>query len=204
MPTRSYVSPVREAAAARKRERVVREAVRFLREEESISTFSLEAIARAAGVTRLTVYNQFGSRRGLLEAVFDELARRGRLNRIGDAMSRPNPRDGLDELIGIFCDFWSGDPAVARLADVMAIDVELAQGLVDRNERRRKALRTLVGRIAADGAGAAAQRDSVDVIFALTSFPVFRLLAKGRSAKATCALIRSAATDAIDRIARRA
>jgi len=40
-------------------------------------------------VTRLTVYNQFGSRRGLLEAVFDNIARQGGLHEIADAMAMP-------------------------------------------------------------------------------------------------------------------
>lgn len=203
MPTRAYVSPMRKATAARKRERVIHEAVRFLRNEESISTFSLEAIARAAGVTRLTIYNQFGSRRGLLEAVFDDLARRGRLHRIADAMSRPNPRDGLDELIGIFCDFWGSDSAIARLLDATAIDAEFAQALTERNERRRKALRKLVRRIIGDAASDAVQRDAVDLLFALTSFAMYRMLAAGRSRRSTCTLVRRVAAATIDRTARR-
>ena len=74
MPPRSYVSPARSAAAAETRERVIEAASRTLREGESIARFSLDTVAKVAGVTRLTVYNQFGSRRGLLEAVFDEIA----------------------------------------------------------------------------------------------------------------------------------
>ena len=91
MSTRSYVSPVRTAAAAEKRDRVIQAAARFLREEDRIAAFSLDAVAKAADVTRLTVYNQFGSRRGLLEAVFDDIARRGRLIRLNDAMAEPDP-----------------------------------------------------------------------------------------------------------------
>jgi AcrR family transcriptional regulator len=56
-----------------------------------MAAFSLDAIAKAADVTRLTVYNQFGSRRGLLEAVFDDIARRGRLHRLNDAMAESDP-----------------------------------------------------------------------------------------------------------------
>ena len=52
------------AAAAEKRERVIEAAARSLREDASIASFSLDAVAKAAGVTRLTVYHQFGSRRG--------------------------------------------------------------------------------------------------------------------------------------------
>ena len=53
------------AAAAETRERVIEAASRTLREGESIARFSLDTVAKVAGVTRLTVYNQFGSRRGL-------------------------------------------------------------------------------------------------------------------------------------------
>ena len=87
MPTRPYTSSIRTAAAAEKRERVIAAAARSLREDASIAGFSLDAVAKAAGVTRLTVYHQFGSRRGLLEAVFDDIARRGGLNEIAGAMA---------------------------------------------------------------------------------------------------------------------
>lgn len=60
MSTRRYVSSVRTAAAAAKRGRMIEEAARSLREDASIANFSLDAVAKAAGVTRLTVYNQFG------------------------------------------------------------------------------------------------------------------------------------------------
>ena len=61
MPPRSYVSPARSAAAAETRERVIEAASRTLREGESIARFSLDTVAKVAGVTRLTVYNQCGA-----------------------------------------------------------------------------------------------------------------------------------------------
>src|SRR4030081_2387058 len=110
MPTRGYVSSVRTAAAAEKRDRVIEAAARLLREDASIASFSLDAVAKAAAVTRLTVYHQFGSRRGLLEAVFDDIARQGGLAQIPDAMAMSDPREALDRLVEIFCAFWSRDP----------------------------------------------------------------------------------------------
>jgi AcrR family transcriptional regulator len=147
---------------------VIQAAARFLREQESIATFSLEVVARAANVTRLTLYNQFGSRRGLLEAVFDDIAQRGGLVRLNDAMATSDPWKGLDYLIEIFCDFWSSDSAVGRLHDAMAIDLEFAQALLERNERRRRKLEKLVVRMTGDAASHSARRDVVDLIFALT------------------------------------
>jgi len=124
--TRSYTSPVRAAAAAEKRDRVLQVATDVLRESASAANFSLDAVAKIAGVTRLTVYNQFGSRRGLLEAVFDSIALQGQLGRLRHVHAQPDPREGIDLLIRICCDFWSSDPAVPRIYEAMASDVEFA------------------------------------------------------------------------------
>lgn len=200
MPRRSYVSATRAEAAAEKKERVIQAAARFLREEASITGFSLDAVAKAADVTRLTVYNQFGSRRGLLEAVFDDIARRGKLVRLNDVHAQKDPHAGLSMLIEIFCDFWGSDPAVIRLHDAMAIDSEFAQALLNRNERRRSSIAELVARIAGPKRSVAAQRDAVDLIFALTSCAMFRMLAEARPVPAVCALIKQAARAAIAKI----
>jgi len=197
MSTRPYTSSVRTAAAAAKRDRVIEAAARSLREDASIATFSLDAVAKAAGVTRLTVYHQFGSRRGLLEAVFDEIARQGGLTAIADAMAMSDPHAALDRLVEIFCAFWNRDPAVGRLHEAMATDPEFAQALIGRNERRRKTVNVLVGRIAGKTASPQARQDAVDLIFALTSFAMFAMLRADRSVDDVCALVKSACRSAI-------
>jgi AcrR family transcriptional regulator len=197
MSTRRYVSSVRTAAAAAKRDRVIEAAARSLR-EASIATFSLDAVAKAAGVTRLTVYHQFGSRRGLLEAVFDGIAEQGGLAQIADAMAMPDPRAALDRLAEIFCAFWSSDPAVGRLHEAMATDPEFAQALIERNERRRTTIDALIARIAGKAAPARARQDAVDMILALTSFSMFAMLGRDRSAGDACMLIKSACRGALD------
>ncbi|MBR0873150.1 TetR/AcrR family transcriptional regulator [Bradyrhizobium tropiciagri] len=192
MPPRSYVSPTRSAAAAETRERVLEAAARTLREGESIARFSLDTVAKAAGVTRLTVYNQFGSRRGLLEAVFDDIARQGGLHKLIEAMTMADPRAALDRMVEIFCGFWSRDPAVARLNDAMATDPEFAEAVRERNERRRKGLTALVDRIAGKTASQQARKDAVDLIFALTSYPTFASLSAGRSREEVSRLLQAA------------
>lgn len=168
MTKRQYVSEVRAAAAAQKRERVIDAAQRLLR-EESIAGFSLDSVAKAAGITRLTVYNQFGSRRGLLEAVFDEIAHRGGLTRLSVVITNLDGRKGIEQLIDIFCSFWASDPALASLHDAMAIDDEFAQALRDRNERRRGNLAVLVDRILDGPSGKKARSETIDLIYGLTS-----------------------------------
>ncbi|SRR5579883_682838 len=188
MPPRSYASPARHAAAAQTKARLVAAATRLLRKAPRAGV-SLEAVAKAAGVSRLTVYNQFGSRRGLFEAVFDERAKAGGLLRLAGAVNDPDPRAGLDRVIEIFCDFWSFDPSVGRLHRIA--DPEFAEAVAARNERRRKAIAALVQRMSPEPAGENATRDLVDLLFALTSYAMFNLLlVNGRSAAEAKTLIK--------------
>jgi len=200
MSSRRYESPKREAAAARTRQRLVRAAAKQLRSRQGLQTLSLESVARAAGVSRLTVYNQFGSRRGLLEAVFDDRARRGGMHHVAEAMANPDPHAGLARLIEIFCAFWNFDrETVARLHGAAVADPELSESIRARNERRRKAISVLVTRLEArrevrsETAG-----DLIDVLFAVTSFSVFAELAgRGRDVDAVCRLIQDLAKAAV-------
>ncbi|KFL24804.1 hypothetical protein JP74_23010, partial [Devosia sp. 17-2-E-8] len=63
-PKRRYVSAKRAAASEANDARIVEAAFVVLqRVAEGGEPFSLEAVAKEAGVTRLTVHNRFGSRR---------------------------------------------------------------------------------------------------------------------------------------------
>ena len=203
---RSYHSPLRAAVSAQTRERLVAAAFELLALPEGLRGFSLEAVARRAGVQRLTVYNQFGSRRALLEAVFDDIAVRGGLRRLEAVMAEPDPHVGLALLVSVFCEFYAdGQPVMAQLLGAGAGDPELKQSLRERNERRRHLLRVLVARMAEQGdVGADAADDLVDVLWSLTGAPfLMELTANGRSPQDACALIHAAVTDAVLRAAGR-
>ena len=202
MSPRAYNSPRRIVASTKTRQRIVAAAAAILGTAEGISGFSLQAVADKAGVTRLTVYNQFGSRRALLEAVFDEMAVRGGLHRIPAVMAGSDPQAGLLQVIGIFCDFWSfGCDALGPLHAAGASDPEFGASVRERNERRRRLLSVLVRRLAKDRKlRPKAPGDLIDVLFALTSFPFFsQLTAAGRTTQAACDLIQGLATDAVGR-----
>ena len=199
---RAYNSPRRTVAATQTRERIVAAAGTILGTAEGISGFSLQAVAEKAGVTRLTVYNQFGSRRALLEAVFDDMAVRGGLHRIPGVMAGSDPQAGLLRVIAIFCDFWSfGCDVLGPLHAAGASDPEFGTSVRERNERRRRLLSVLVRRMAKDRKlRPKALGDLIDVLFALTSFSFFsQLTAGGRTAEAACGLIQGLARDAVRR-----
>jgi AcrR family transcriptional regulator len=172
MSPRPYRLGQRQVAADETRARVLAAARDQLAKETS---FSIDAVARRADVARMTVYYQFGSKRGLLEALFDLLAARGGLHQLPDAFRQSDPKVALDRLIEIFARFWSSDRVVMRrLRAMAALDPELDQVLRERAEGLRNGLRVIISRLPK---GRAPVAETVDLLFALTSFESFDLLA---------------------------
>ena len=196
-----YRSEVREAAAVETRARIVDAARTLLGGGKGVPAFSLEAVAREAGVTRLTVYNAFESKRGLLEAVFDDMARQGGLFELPSLFAEPDTDKALTRLVSVFCRFWASHRKVLpKFSAVAKLDDEIAQSLRQRSERRRQLLTVLTGRIALDQD----QTDLVDLLFALTSFEMFDALSvRRRSDSAIEALIQELVDDALKRFSAR-
>lgn len=200
MTPRHYRSRTRAEGAEQTRQRIVEAAIETLR-SKGAGGFSLDSVAKSAGVTRLTVYNRFGSRRALLEAVFDEVASGAGLFRLAEAMAEPEPMAALRSVIAIFCGFWASDRGpIAGLYAAASGDADLELGLRERNERRRLLLAVVTERLQAKGEVApGAARDLTDLLFALTSYALYAQLAPGRPPEAVRALIEGAAEDAVRR-----
>jgi AcrR family transcriptional regulator len=202
MPPRRYQSAVREAAASATHARIIAAARALLGSRKGTAGFSLEVVARKARVTRLTVYNQFGSRRALLEAVFDDMAASGGLHRIQEVMAVTDPHDALRRVAAVFCAFWSSNTAIlVRLHAAAATDPEFAESLGERNERRRRILSQLVQRMAGGRAvQAKALEELADILFAVTSLTFFcQLTLGGRSAEAVSGVIQRLCHDEVQR-----
>ncbi len=182
---RPYRLGQRQAASAQTRARILAAARELLMVPDNFSGFSVDAVARQADVARMTVYYQFGSRVGLLEALSDDLAARGGMEQLATAFRQPDPLGALDAFIAVFVGFWAADRLVTRrLRALAALDADFEQVIRTRDERRRDGLRVLVGRIAAHS-GQLRQRpveEAIDLLHVLTSFESFDTLAgDGRS-----------------------
>src|SRR3982074_3896857 len=137
----------RDAAAAQTRERIL-SAARDLLVSEAVSEFTMDAVARKADVSRLTVYYQCESKVGLLEALYNYIAKRGEMDRLADLFRHKSaPVTALHDFILVFARFWASDrDVIRRLHGLGAIDPEIAQSLRARNERRAQGLRVIVNR----------------------------------------------------------
>ncbi len=189
MSPRPYrTPPARRLAADLTRQRILAAARELLARPTGVRDFSLQAVGDAAGVARMTVYYQFKSKGGLLEALFDWLAEAGGMHELPRAFQTADPRDALARFVRTFVTFWASDRLVLRrLRALAATDPELEPVFRARDERRRDGLRVLVRRLAAPRGDAA---ELVDVLHALTSFELFDDLSHGgRSPEAVAALI---------------
>jgi AcrR family transcriptional regulator len=193
----------RQAAADRSRAQIVAAARELLSEPKRISAFTIDAIARQAQVARMTVYYQFHSKRGLLEALFDDVARRGGIERLKDAFREADPWDALHEFVACIVQFWSSDRLIIRrLSSLAALDPEIEEGLRARDDRRRHAIGLILGRIFRDNGKTTPEelQEVTDTLHVLTSFESYDQLAvNGRSAEVVATLVWRFANRIVDR-----
>jgi AcrR family transcriptional regulator len=180
MSPRPYRMDRRREITDETRLRIVNAARELLASPEGSAKFSVEAVARQAGVARMTVYYQFGSMQGLIEGVCDSLAIAGGMDRMADAFRRPDPLEALDQFIAVFMRFWETDRPVRRgLGALAVLDAETAAVLEARSGRRRQGLRVLLGRLS-ERTGRPRPKeleDALDLLYMLTAFHTYDSLA---------------------------
>jgi AcrR family transcriptional regulator len=131
----------------------------------------METVAAAAGVTRMTVYNQFGSRTAVIEAVLDQVVTRDRMDQLVDGTSELDPGDALRAALVTTCRFWHAErPLLRRLFAVAYTEPAVAELLARREGWRRDQLRSLLARAVPTLRGDSAV---LDVVVAVTSFPAY-------------------------------
>ena len=177
--------PGKRQAAVDRTRTLVLEAARDLVASPEGAGLSLGAVARRAGVSRLTIYNQFGSREGLLRAVAGEAHKRT----VEPAPPSPpgDPREELRRRISAACARWASNPALFRGLSPAGFS---PAGTA--HERRADDDRRLAERLAmADQLRPGCSlKEAEDVIGALTSFAMFdRLHGDGRRSAAAVAEI---------------
>jgi len=166
MSGRSYQLGRRRAAVDQTRSAILAAARDLLTEAGPGS--SLGKVAEHAGVSRITVYNQFGSKAKLFEA----LAAAARSNVMRHAAARDvAPREQLKSRIAQACTAWAADPALYRrlhqhvswAGEDAELDRKLAEDLAAGDQLRP----------------GCSIKEAEDVIGILTSFEAFDRLHKG-------------------------
>jgi AcrR family transcriptional regulator len=202
MSPRPYRLGQRQVLTEQTRERILTAARELLMKSDGFSGFSMEAVASLADVARMTVYHQFGSKIGLLEALCDSLALAGGMEQLASAFRQPEPLDALDDYITVFGRFWESDRLVTRrLRGLAALDPDFEQVIRSRDERRRQGLGVLVRRLAGKYGLPVKEAfdEAVDVLYTLISFECFDILAgPTRSLEEVAPVVQRLARAALD------
>jgi AcrR family transcriptional regulator len=178
MPTRVYRAQRRPDRAEATRQRILT-AVHELLKEGVFHESTVEEVADRAGLSRATLYQHFGSRLELVDAICDGFAVNPALLALREVVELPDAEAALAETIANSMLFWaSEDPVLRQLYGVTAID-PAAQDLVDRQrDDRRGELRRLVAHLRKSrrlrkGVGEAR---ALALLLVLTSYETFREL----------------------------
>jgi AcrR family transcriptional regulator len=175
----------RRAAATAATRRAIIDAGRRLLAAGDWRPFTLDAVATAAGVTRVTVYNQVHSKSGLLDAVLTDLTERAGMDQLLTATKAMPAEDARAYIVERTCRFWHSERSVLRpLFGLAAVDRDIAANLAQRERWRTDQLARLLDRLANERP--AAQRSSASAalprphvlagLVAVTSFPAYDAL----------------------------
>ena len=166
------MSPTRRELVAATRTRILAAAARLLR-ERGPNGFSMDLLAKQAGVARATVYEHFRSKR----VVLDELAASTSHSLMLEpqASRGADPLTALRDMLGAVCRHWSEHgiavhelralaAATGNRAPTEAVDAEY--------------LRCIVGGLSAGGHLRAhwSTDDAIDALALLTSYPTYEQL----------------------------
>ena len=178
MSPRLYQLGKRQEQIDESRQQVIDAARALLAEVNSYSNFTVDAVAKRADVARATVYYQFESKTGLLEALCDALAEAGNMSDLASAFMNPDPVEAMSLFIACFGRFWDIDRLVMRrLRSLAALEQEVGDVISARDERRRSGLSVLVARLNEQHLLSCEPDEAVRMLFSLTSFETYDTLA---------------------------
>lgn len=175
MSPRPYRLGKRQADVEDTRDRIIA-AARELFGKTGFYSVSLDDVAKTAGVARATVYYQFESKSGLLDAVVASIIQRVGPERAQRAREHADAAMGVRLYVQEVVAFLATEDVLLRnLYGLAAIDPEASRVLEQYEGLRKDVLAWLVKRLADQGKlrRGVSQKHAVDMLWMLTSFRSF-------------------------------
>lgn len=161
-------------------------AVHALHREGAFRDATMDTIASRAGVTRVTLYRAFGSKRELLAAMAWDLLARARLDRVDEAHTEKDPRAAVREVLRANCELFAG------LGDAMPVALELVRSDAAMSDlvaatyhgRRHRSMEALAGRLVRAEASRPGWTTGqiTDALLVLSSYEAYETLVQHRRA----------------------
>ncbi|MCL1600175.1 MAG: TetR/AcrR family transcriptional regulator [Actinomycetia bacterium] len=150
MATRSYTA-TRRRAGTETIDRVLAAAERLIAEGE-FHTATMAELASAAGISRATVFNRFGSKLGVLQALADRCGEGPEMQAIQEALALEDPVASLDALIEASCVIWETSGFIyEQLKAIVVLEPDAVPLIDEQWEDQRADIQGLTRRLAETG-----------------------------------------------------
>jgi AcrR family transcriptional regulator len=154
----------------------VLEAAERLIADDAFHTATMDELAAAAGVSRATVFNRFGSKLGVLQALFTRAMEGPEMEAIRAGLETENPVESLDAVIEASCAIWESEGYIHEQLQAIVVLEPDASALIDeQREIQRAEIQGLVRRLAKAGAlrPGLGEARAAAIIHMLTSLETF-------------------------------
>jgi AcrR family transcriptional regulator len=150
MATRSYTAS-RRRGSPESVDRVLTAAQRLI-DQDSFHSATMDELAAAAGVSRATVFNRFGSKLGVLQALFNRGMEGPEMQAIQEALALEDPVAALEGAIEASCAIWEAYGPVHEQLQAIVVLEPGASALIERQrEGQRADLQALTRRLSRAG-----------------------------------------------------
>jgi AcrR family transcriptional regulator len=150
MANRSYTVARRRTRPASVN-RVLEAAERLIR-DDAFHTATMDELAAAAGVSRATVFNRFGSKLGVLQALFARAMEGPQVDAIREAMQIEDPVAALEAAIGASCAVWDVEGYIhEQLQAIVVLEPDASALIEEQKQDQRADLQKLVRRLSKSG-----------------------------------------------------
>jgi AcrR family transcriptional regulator len=150
MATRSYTT-ARRRGSAESVDRVLDASERLIRDGEFHSA-TMEELAAAAGISRATVFNRFGSKLGVLEGLAERCNTGPEMRAIQEALEIEDPVASLESTIEASCAIWEASGFIyEQLKAIVVLEPDAAALIDQQSDEQRADLQGLSRRLARAG-----------------------------------------------------
>jgi AcrR family transcriptional regulator len=131
--------------------RVLDAAERLIR-EDAFHTATMDELAAAAGVSRATVFNRFGSKLGVLQALFARAMEGPQMDAIREALEIEDPVAALEAAIAASCAIWDREGYIhEQLQAIVVLEPDASVLIDEQKQEQRTALLALARRLSKAG-----------------------------------------------------
>jgi AcrR family transcriptional regulator len=147
MATRSYTASRRRGSPASV-ERVLDAAEQLIR-EDAFHSATMDELAAAAGVSRATVFNRFGSKLGVLQALYARCIESPEMEAVMAAFEIEDSLAALEAVIDAVCAMWETHGFIQeQVQAIVVLEPEASAIVEEQKEEQSSDLRNLTRRLA--------------------------------------------------------